>query len=303
MDKPNKPTFTQIPNDFLDNSITSLSGSALRVYLIVARQTFGWIEDRSTGRRKEKDWLTYEQLMDKTGVQQNSVARAIKELEEVNLLEVLFENGSPAPRGKRERKKLFYRINTSATKSGADEATATKNVVEIAATKSVAPLLQKGENTKENKRNLENKNNINIIDNVNNVSTVGNVSNTNNLNIRKSREYLLSIPQEDLEELEASIGVKKDRMLKEADRAYTWLESKDKRYKNYKAFFRNWIRNVADREGIVPSGEKYTERQLYLRDLFARVALKKPGANEEADKLIGEDRIYFIKLFWGMVDS
>jgi hypothetical protein len=296
MDKPN---YTQIPNVIIDDIMPQLTDTAYRVLTIIARQTFGWIEDKETGRRKEKDWISYSQLMIKANRARASIASALKELEEKSLINILDEAGNFMPKETRAGKRLFYRVATTPTSSKSELVQKVNQFKIDTATSS------KTEHTKEtltkeihninniNKNNLDKENNLDIQD----------TDNKNNLDIQHSKEYLTSISQEDIKELERLIGVKEERILREAQRAYDWLESKGKRYKNYKAFFRNWLRNTAEREGITPSKEEYTERQLYLRDLFARVALRKPGANDEAERLVGEDRNYFIKLFWGMVDK
>ena len=62
MDEQNKksiiPNTTQVPNFVLDELLPTLSDVELRIVLIVTRQTLGWVEDKETGRRKDRDWIS-----------------------------------------------------------------------------------------------------------------------------------------------------------------------------------------------------------------------------------------------------
>jgi len=66
----NIPNSTQIPNEIINGWLPQLTESELKVLIIVARQTLGWIENKETGMRKEEDWMTQKQLMKKTGLSQ-----------------------------------------------------------------------------------------------------------------------------------------------------------------------------------------------------------------------------------------
>lgn len=107
------PNTTQVPNYILDVAMPQLTDTALRVLLTVARQTFGWIEDPETGRRKEKDWISYSQLQTKTGRSTKPISRSLRELEFLGLIQVYDERGHIL-RTKNERigKKLLYRVTT-----------------------------------------------------------------------------------------------------------------------------------------------------------------------------------------------
>lgn len=107
------PNSTQIPNVILDNILPDLSDTELRVILIIARQTYGWVEDINTSRRKSVDWISYSQLVTKTGRQTAAIAKAIHDLEEKRLIDILGENGLLIPKDKRLGSKLYYRIHTS----------------------------------------------------------------------------------------------------------------------------------------------------------------------------------------------
>ena len=75
-----KPNHTQVPNDFIDNYVPKLSHSAVRVFLVITRQTIGW--------HKDTDFVSHSQLSKKTGLSINAIKKAVKELVNIDLLEV-----------------------------------------------------------------------------------------------------------------------------------------------------------------------------------------------------------------------
>jgi len=109
------PNTTQVPNVILDEWLPRLRDTELRVLLIVVRQTFGWIEDKETGRRKERDWISRRQLMHKAGRSHDAIAKAINVLAEYNLIEAFDERGiklvTPLDREKCGGR-IYYRFNT-----------------------------------------------------------------------------------------------------------------------------------------------------------------------------------------------
>jgi phage replication O-like protein O len=89
------PNFTQIPNDFLDESIPDLKEGELRVLLVLMRQTFGW--------HKNWDHLSLSQFAQKTGMEKKSVARTLKNLLEKGLIKKIKQ-------GTKGNEKCFYSI-------------------------------------------------------------------------------------------------------------------------------------------------------------------------------------------------
>ena len=73
-----KPQYTQVPNELLDEFMPVLSGSELKVALFVARKTFGW--------HKEDDDLSISQIMAGTGLSRPAVCTATDKLVERGLL-------------------------------------------------------------------------------------------------------------------------------------------------------------------------------------------------------------------------
>lgn len=108
------PNTTQVPNILFDYWVKELKDTELRILLLVIRQTLGWIEDKRTGRRKERDWISQKKIMAKTGRSTKSIADAIDELVNKNLIDV-FDGEDNILKTKEERsgRKCYYRLNTS----------------------------------------------------------------------------------------------------------------------------------------------------------------------------------------------
>lgn len=108
------PNTTQVPNIILDVWMDRLSDVELRVLLVITRQTMGWLEDPKTGRRKEKDWISMSQLIEKTGRGRTAISGAVKHLvDELRIVEALDSKGKTLDAEKRQRNasKIFYRLN------------------------------------------------------------------------------------------------------------------------------------------------------------------------------------------------
>jgi len=109
-----QPNTTQVPNRIIDYYMRLLSDTGFKVLIIIVRQTLGWIEDPLTKRRKDKDWISYSQLMLKSGRQKAAISLALRELESHKLIEILDSKGNNLrTREDRRGKKLFYRLLTS----------------------------------------------------------------------------------------------------------------------------------------------------------------------------------------------
>lgn len=96
---------TQIPNIILDEWMYELTPAEFKVVMVIARQTYGW--------NKENDWLTYSQLIEKTGLSKETVATALKGLHESGKIIVMTEDGEVLTDKRNSgRRKLFYCLNT-----------------------------------------------------------------------------------------------------------------------------------------------------------------------------------------------
>ncbi|WP_238327212.1 replication protein [Rodentibacter pneumotropicus] len=80
------PNSFQIPNSFVDEYLDSLSGKAIKCYLLIARKTTGW--------RKDSDRISTSQFMAQCGIKDRKTAyAAIEELESVNLVKIERKQG------------------------------------------------------------------------------------------------------------------------------------------------------------------------------------------------------------------
>lgn len=109
------PNTTQVPNSLWDD-LPHMSNSELRLILIVIRQTIGWEEDKKTGRRKERDWISGTQLEVKSGLSNKTITRARKSDYFNKWVEMLDEDNNLLDTPERRRaagqvhKKFFYRL-------------------------------------------------------------------------------------------------------------------------------------------------------------------------------------------------
>lgn len=100
---------TPIPNEIFDLHFPHLSHAELRILLIVVRQTYGW-KDTKTGKRKERDRMTYGFLMKKTGLYRTVLSQAIQSLITRGLLIVSDYHGNSLmhPHERQGKQYLYY---------------------------------------------------------------------------------------------------------------------------------------------------------------------------------------------------
>jgi hypothetical protein len=98
---------TPVPNEFFDTRMALLSSSAIRVYLKIVRNTWGW-RDRN-GRVKQRDWISHSQF-EKVGVSSRSVTKAIEELLGFGMIRVTDDHGNSLsdPVKRKQSKRLYY---------------------------------------------------------------------------------------------------------------------------------------------------------------------------------------------------
>lgn len=100
---------TAVPNVFFDTLIGTLSGSAIRIYLKIIRNTLGWRDEN--GNVKKRDWISHSQF-EKTGLSNRSVTSAIEELlrHELILATDYLGNNLNDPIKRKKAKRVFYSI-------------------------------------------------------------------------------------------------------------------------------------------------------------------------------------------------
>ena len=109
------PNSTQIPHLIIREWMPLLSDVELRVLLVVADQTLGWIEDPETKRRKEKDWISQGQLMKKINRSDRAIQNSLKRLvDELRIIQAHDELGELLDSPQKRMKcggKIFYRLS------------------------------------------------------------------------------------------------------------------------------------------------------------------------------------------------
>jgi phage replication O-like protein O len=101
-----KINHTQTSNDFIDNHMKNLSGAATKVFLAISRKTIGW--------HKDTDFISLSQIMSITGLSNKGSIKAIKELEENNLI-IVTRNKNENNRNFTNKYELNYEQNTVAS--------------------------------------------------------------------------------------------------------------------------------------------------------------------------------------------
>ncbi len=98
---------TAVPNAFFDAMMGNLSGSAIRVYLKIIRNTLGWRDEN--GRVKARDWIAHSQF-EKTGLSNRSVTSAIQELLDKKLIHTTdyLKNDLSDSLKRKKAKRVFY---------------------------------------------------------------------------------------------------------------------------------------------------------------------------------------------------
>jgi biotin operon repressor len=108
-----QPSTTPVPNVIFDIHLKDLNLAELKVLFIVIRQTLGWVDRRAVFGRKESDWISGNQLREKTGSSKRAISSAIDVLVEQRLIEILDERGDilDQPEKRQGKMKLYYRLH------------------------------------------------------------------------------------------------------------------------------------------------------------------------------------------------
>ncbi len=88
-----RKNFTPTPNILFDKLLKELSSSELKILLVIIRQTNGWI-DKKTGKRKERDRITYSQFINKTGLSRRVISEAVDSLSQKKLIQITDASGN-----------------------------------------------------------------------------------------------------------------------------------------------------------------------------------------------------------------
>jgi hypothetical protein len=105
--------YTSIPNYIFDEFQPNLKPSELSVLLVIIRQTLGYI-DRSTGKRKRRDWIAIRLFEKKTGLSNRTISLAIERLISIGLVRASnTKNEVLEHAGQRQlESKIFYELTS-----------------------------------------------------------------------------------------------------------------------------------------------------------------------------------------------
>lgn len=87
-----KENFTPTPNILFDQFLKELNNSEIKILLVIIRQTNGWV-DKKTGKRKDRDRITYSQFIKKTGLSRRIISEAINSLSKKELIKITDNSG------------------------------------------------------------------------------------------------------------------------------------------------------------------------------------------------------------------
>lgn len=100
---------TQFPNSLVDTHLPNLTESEVKMILVILRQTNGWV-DKTTGRRKTRDWISHGQFMKKTGLCRRVISKSLQSLVEKNLIQITCKHGNTLhkPEDRKGVTKMYY---------------------------------------------------------------------------------------------------------------------------------------------------------------------------------------------------
>jgi len=98
---------TPVPNGFFDKRMVDLSASAIRVYLKIIRNTWGWRDEN--GNVKQRDWISHSQFGN-IGVSSRSVTKAVIELLDYGMIRITDDHGNSLsdPHKRKHAKRVYY---------------------------------------------------------------------------------------------------------------------------------------------------------------------------------------------------
>jgi hypothetical protein len=100
---------THVPNILFDEYMRSLNLAELKILLLIIRQTYGWV-DTKTGGRKVRDRISHSQFMSKSGLSRRIISDTVQHLIIKQLIAVTDTYGKDLndPKQRKGRQYLFY---------------------------------------------------------------------------------------------------------------------------------------------------------------------------------------------------
>jgi len=112
---------TGVPNQVFDIHLQHLGYAELKILLVIIRQTYGW-RDKKTKSHKERDWISRQFFVKKTGLSKRAVSKAIAQLQEKNLIIITDSKGSSLSSAncRKKRTKLYFSSHFPQSSEGND---------------------------------------------------------------------------------------------------------------------------------------------------------------------------------------
>ena len=103
---------TQVPNSLFDTHLANLTEAELKIFLIVVRKTYGWM-NKKTGERKKRDRISNAQFCSKTGMSWRIITKSIQSLVTKNLIQISDIKGGMLcmPRDRKGKTHIFYAVS------------------------------------------------------------------------------------------------------------------------------------------------------------------------------------------------
>ena len=101
---------TPVPNLLFDYYLKFLKEAEIKLLPVINRQTLGWESRRSMHGRKERDWISSSQLVEKTGCSRRAITSAIETLVAKLLIRVYDSGGNllTHPSERKGKQRLYF---------------------------------------------------------------------------------------------------------------------------------------------------------------------------------------------------
>lgn len=103
------PNTTPTPNWLYNGEMKKMNETELKVVLYITRKTLGWIDN--SGQRKDRDWISQKQFMEKTGMSNRAISTAIETCLIHGWIEAYDRTGKELNTAeKRSGNRVYYRL-------------------------------------------------------------------------------------------------------------------------------------------------------------------------------------------------
>ena len=101
-----------MPNSLFDTHLATLTEAELKIFLVIVRKTYGWINKKS-GERKKRDRISNAQFCSKTGMSKRIITKAIQSLAMKQLIQISDIKGGMLcmPADRKGKTHIFYAVS------------------------------------------------------------------------------------------------------------------------------------------------------------------------------------------------